>query len=219
MTDIKLIDYFNNNQNRNGIYKWLHYFNIYEKHFRPFVDKKIKVLEIGIWQGGSLKMWKEYFGENAEIVGIDINPKTKKFEEERIEIYIGDQADRSFLNNLIQKKGGFDIIIDDGGHYMNQQITSFKELYPILNEGGVYLCEDLHTSYWSNFDGGLNEPNTFIEMVKHLIDEMHGFHISDSHVTNFTKNTIGMHIYDSIVVFDKQNRNAPIQQYIGIGTI
>ena len=90
--------------------KWLHYFEIYERHFRPYIDKKIKVLEIGIWQGGSLKMWKEYFGDQAEIVGVDIEPRTKKFEEDRIRIHIGDQSDRNFLQNLIREEGDFVIL-------------------------------------------------------------------------------------------------------------
>jgi SAM-dependent methyltransferase len=201
--------------------KWLHYFDIYERHFRPFAGKKIKVLEIGIWQGGSLKMWKEYFGEKAEIVGIDKNKKCIKFEEERIKIYIGNQANPEFLRNISRLEGGFDIIIDDGGHHMNQQITSFQTLYGYLNNGGVYLCEDVHTSYWKQYGGGLEKPGTFMEFVKHLIDELNAFHSRTPGLiaTEFTKNTTGIHVYDSVVVFDKNFRTPPTPKKIGIATI
>jgi SAM-dependent methyltransferase len=222
---MKLIDYFNGNQNRNMIDKWLHYFDIYERHFNSFVGKKIKVLEIGVWQGGSLKMWKDYFGENAEIIAIDIEPRCKIFEEERIKIYIGDQNDVNFLRNLINNEGLFDIIIDDGGHHMHQQITSFKELYGAVKDGGIYLCEDIHTSYWNIYGGGYKNPNSFIEFSKKLIDELNAFLASRHNdkselmVTEFTKNTNGIHFYDSVVVFDKQSRIMPSARTIGIKTI
>ena len=218
---MELREYFENNENRNMIDKWLHYFEIYERHFRPFVDKKIKVLEIGIWQGGSLKMWKEYFGDQAEIIGVDIEPRTKKFEEDRIRIYIGDQSNREFLRDLIQKEGQFDIIIDDGGHFMNQQITSFQELYGAVTDGGVYLCEDNHTSYWKRYGAGYKKPNTFIEYTKNLIDDLHAYHseTKELEVSWFTENTTGIHYYDSIVVFDKKKREKPSAKTVGIKSI
>jgi 23S rRNA U2552 (ribose-2'-O)-methylase RlmE/FtsJ len=215
---MRLIEYFNNNQNNNMIDKWLHYFDIYETHFNKFVDKKIKVLEIGIWQGGSLKMWKDYFGNNATIVGVDIEPICKMFEEDRIKIYIGDQANPDFLKSIIKNEENFDIIIDDGGHFMDQQIISFKELYSSLNDGGVYLCDDLHTNYWKRYNAGYKRSNTFIEYVKNLIDELNAYYSETNElvVTDFTKNTTGIHIYDSVVVFDKQKRDKPTSKTIGI---
>ena len=218
---MELREYFENNQKRNMIDKWLHYFEVYERHFRPFVGKKIKVLEIGIWQGGSLKMWKEYFGEQAEIVGVDIEPRTMKFEEDRIKIHIGDQADRTFLQTLIEIEGEFDIVIDDGGHFMNQQITSFQELYGAVKDGGVYLCEDNHTSYWARYGAGYKKTNTFIEYTKNLVDALHAYHSEtpDLEVNWFTENTTGIHYYDSIVVFDKKKRVKPSAKTVGIRTI
>lgn len=218
---MKLVEYFNENQNRNSITKWLHYFDIYEKHFNAFVDKKIKVLEIGVWQGGSLKMWKEYFGKEAQIIGVDINSKCKELEETQIRICIGDQANVDFLNKVIKEEGPFDIIIDDGGHYTHQQIISFNELFYSLNDGGVYLCEDLHTNYWKEYNGGYKKPNTFIELTKNLIDELNAFHseTEELKVSEFTENTTGIHIYDSVVVFDKQCRIRPTWKTIGIKKI
>jgi len=206
---MKLEEFFHNN--RSIIDKWPHYFEIYERHFSPFIGKKVKVMEIGVWRGGSLKMWKDYFGENAEIIGIDINPNCKVFEEDRIRIYIGDQSNVNFLQDVIKQEGEFDIIIDDGGHFMHQQIISFKELYWSIKNGGVYLCEDLHTNYWKNYGGGYKNPNTFIEYTKNLIDELNAFFSQEEalKVTEFTRNTTGIHIYDSVVVFDKQHREKP----------
>lgn len=215
---MKLIDYFNSNQNRNMIDKWSHYFDIYERHFNPFVGKKIKVLEIGIWQGGSLKMWKDYFGEQVEIIGIDIDARCKRFEEDHIRIYIGDQSNPEFLKSVIESEWGFDIIIDDGGHRMDQQIVSFQTLYPALKNNGIYLCEDVCTSYCPVYGGGYKSFYSFIEFVKNLIDELNAFqsYSQDLVVTEFTKNTTGIHIYDSMVVFEKQNRTKPVNQRIGI---
>jgi 23S rRNA U2552 (ribose-2'-O)-methylase RlmE/FtsJ len=213
----KLLEYFNANKNGNAINKYHHYFDIYERHFEKFVGKSVKILEIGVWQGGSTKMWKEYFGKDAKIIGIDINPKCKIIEDEQIKIYIGDQADDNFLKMIISSEGPFDIIMDDGGHYMHQQIASFKGLYLSLNNGGVYLCEDLHTNYWNLYGGGYKKPNTFIELTKTLIDELNAFYSEsiELKITEFTKNTIGIHIYDSVVVFDKQNRTKPTYAIIG----
>ena len=218
---MELLKYFNENQYNNVIHKCSNYFEVYERHFRPFVDKKIKVLEIGVSQGGSLKMWKAYFGKTAQIIGVDINPKCKQLEEEQIKIYIGDQSSVVFLRNLIKEEKFFDIIIDDGGHLANQQITSFKELYYTLNDGGIYICEDLHTSYWEKYGGAYKKSGTFIELIKNLIDELQAFHSEtpELKVNEFTKNTTGIHIYDGCVVFDKQSRIEPLIRKVGIRTI
>jgi hypothetical protein len=218
---MKLIEYFKENENRSAIHKFLHYFDIYEKYFRFFVNKKVKILEIGVFQGGSLKMWKEYFGKDCEIIGIDIDEKCKIFEEDQIKIYVGSQSDENFLQDVIEKEGPFDIIIDDGGHYMYQQIISFKKLYLSLNNKGIYICEDLHTSYWSKYGGGYKKEGTFIELVKNLIDELNAFNSQDLdlNVTEFTKNTTAIHLYESIVVFEKQNHVKSIAKLIGIVTL
>jgi cephalosporin hydroxylase len=94
--------YFRNNDKR-LIQKWNHYFDIYEHHFSRFRNKEVVILEIGIFQGGSLQMWKDYFGPKAKIYGIDINPKCKDLEEENIKIFIGSQSDRKFLREVKEK--------------------------------------------------------------------------------------------------------------------
>ncbi len=110
----RLLDYFEANQGR-VIHKWVHYFDIYERHFERFVGDEVNILEIGISHGGSLQMWKHYFGEKANIVGVDIDPRCKSFEEERIKVLIGDQGNRNFWTSIKSSLPQFDIIIDDGG--------------------------------------------------------------------------------------------------------
>lgn len=214
---MKLIDYWKYNTFNPAMSKYDQYFEIYETFLNKFVGKKVKVLEIGVWQGGSTLMWKKYFGKDATIIGVDILPDCKQFEDDQIKIYIGSQSDINFLNELIEKEGPFDIILDDGGHHMDQQVTSFKYLYKHLNDGGVYLCEDLHTNYWKEFEGGYKQQNTFIEMTKNLIDELHASYSEspDLKITEFTYNTTGIHIFDSVIVFDKTKREKPKGNVIG----
>ena len=155
-------------------------------------------------------MWKHYFGGNAKIYGIDINPDCKQVEEENIEIFIGSQSDRDFLRRVINKIPPVDILIDDGGHTMQQQIISFEELFAHIKPDGVYLCEDLHTSYWAEYGGGYKLPGNFIEYTKELIDELNAWHYRPpSQVDAFTRSVNSMHYYDSVLVIEKRPRKAP----------
>ena len=197
--------YFNNNTGR-PIQKWQHYFNIYDRHFSRFRDTEVNVVEIGVCGGGSLQMWKDYFGPSAKIYGVDIDPKCKGLEEENVEIFIGDQANRGFLESLTVKIPRVDILIDDGGHMMEQQINTFEVLFPHIDKNGIYLCEDLHTSYWKRFGGGYNK-RTFVEYSKEFIDRIHGWHFRD--VTKFTESVDSLHYYDSILVIEKKPREKP----------
>ncbi len=147
--------YFNSNNHRR-IVKLKHYLEIYDQHFSKFRNQAINILEIGIAGGGSLDIWKSYFGNQVTVYGIDIDPNCKNFEEERIKIFIGSQSDRTFLRELKKTIPKLDVIIDDCGHRMHQQIISFEELYDHVNEEGIYLCEDLHTSYWVEFGRNAN---------------------------------------------------------------
>lgn len=153
-----------------NMYKWLHYFEVYDKVLNRYRNRNVTILEIGVSNGGSMEMWKSYFGEKAVIVGIDINPKCKSFETDSIKIEIGSQEDEKFLGGVAKKYGHFDIIIDDGGHTMKQQILSFRMLFPVLSSGGTYICEDCHTSYWTGYGGGYNRKGTFIEFAKRCVD-------------------------------------------------
>ena len=167
--------YFENNTGR-VIHKWSHYFDVYDRHFHRFRDQEIVILEIGVSQGGSLQMWKDYFGPKAKIYGIDIDPACKSLEEDNIEIFIGSQSDRDFLRLVKKQIPKVDILIDDGGHTMTQQIVSFEELFDHVQDKGVYLCEDMHTSYWIKFGGGYRRSGSFIEYSKNFVDYINAWH-------------------------------------------
>lgn len=208
--------YFRENKKR-LIHKWVHYFEIYDRHFSKYRGKEIVILEIGVFQGGSLQMWRDYFGPKAKIYGIDINPKCKIFEEDNIEILIGSQSDRNFLTEVKKKLPKIDILIDDGGHSMEQQIVSYEELYSHVKNDGVYLCEDLHTSYWLNYGGGHKRRGSFIEYSKNWIDFLNAYHSNQKtlEVSEFTRTTNSIHYYDSIVVVEKRNRPKPHDESTG----
>lgn len=151
------------------------YTKTYFHYFSKIKDKKIKLLEIGVLKGASIKMWKDFF-PNAEIYGLDIDPSCKEYEDCRIKIFIGDQTDRDFLKEMMKEIGPVDIIIDDGGHTMNQQKTSFEVLFPYIKKGGAYIIEDLHTSYWRTYlidnENFLcyDSPKTMVSYIEYLID-------------------------------------------------
>ena len=186
------------------IHKWVNYFPIYEKWFSPYRGKEIVFVEIGVQNGGSVQMWKNYFGKDAQIVGIDIDERCKQFEEEGITIEIGSQEDENFWQAFKEKYPRVDILLDDGGHTMNQQITTFKQMFPHIKDGGLYMCEECHTSYWNNYGGGLKNPKSFIEFAKNFIDELNACHTRGAlNQTYNTRNMSGLHFYDSIVIAEK----------------
>lgn len=206
--DNDLRRYFENNPGR-LLQKWLHYFEIYDHHFRRYRGKPVTIVEIGVFHGGSIQLWKDYFGPKAEIYGIDIDSRCKQFEEENVHILIGDQSDRNFLRKLREAIPRPDILIDDGGHLMHQQIATFEELYPHVADDGIFLCEDLHTSYWPDWGGGLRRPGTFIEYSKRLIDSLNGFYIKNvpqASPISITQSAHSLHYYDSMLVIEKRTR-------------
>jgi hypothetical protein len=186
------------------IHKWKHYFPIDERFFRDFVYKTVTFLEIGVASGGSLQMWKRYFGPHATIVGVDILPECKACEEDQIEVRIGPQQDPKFLQGVLDEFGPPDIVLDDGSHMMSHTITTFEFLYPKLPKNGIYFVEDLHTAYWEEYEGGFRRRGTFIERCKDLLDELNADHIRDEFPpTEFTRPTLAMHFYDSVAVFER----------------
>lgn len=187
-----------------AVFKWTHYLPVYDRHFSRYVNRPLNVLEIGCLHGGSLQMWKRYFGPHANIVAIDINPDAKAHEEDQISVRIGDQSDERFLLKLVEEFGPFDIVIDDGSHICEHQIKSFNILYPYVKDDGIYVVEDLHTNYWPEYGGGLKKDMTFIELAKTLIDDLNAYHTREAvEVTEFTNSTYSMNFYDSMIVFEK----------------
>lgn len=136
--------YFDRNLEGPGIWKWRHYFDIYDRHFSKFRGKPVNVMEIGIYSGGSLGMWRSYFGDSCNVYGVDIEPACRAYESENIQVLIGDQSDREFWRSSLRSLPPIDIVIDDGGHLPSQQMITLEEVFPHIKAGGVYLCEDVH---------------------------------------------------------------------------
>lgn len=200
---MSLNQYFWTNQGR-PVRKWAHYLPLHERYFRPFVGRSIVFLEIGCGNGGSSQMFKHYFGPSAKIVGADIRPDCSVFADEQVSVRIGDQGDHGFMQALIDEFGAPDIVLDDGSHISAHMIRSFEYFYPRMPRDALYMVEDVHASYWAEFDGGLRAPNAFMERVKTSLDELHAHYTrGEMPETEIGRNTRGIHIHDSIVVFEK----------------
>ena len=118
------------------------YFECYEHFFSKYRGKKITFVEIGVLGGGSLFMWRDYFGPAARIIGIDLNPAAKKFENDGFEIFIGDQEKPEFWNDFFKQVGMIDILLDDGGHTNSQQIITTQNSIENIKDGGLLIIED-----------------------------------------------------------------------------
>jgi hypothetical protein len=208
-----------------GMHRWHHYIPIYERYFARFRDRPINMLEIGIQHGGGLHMWHQYFHPQSRIHGVDINPRCVVPDLPNVTATIGDQADPEFWKDLLPKLGPLDIVIDDGGHTMDQQIVSFYEIYPTMAPRAVYLVEDTHTSIWRGeyFDSRRTDK-TFLEHAHHhtaLLMEWTGRRESfntlmsprraelDAEASELCRTTRAIHFYDSIVVYERGPRCAP----------
>jgi hypothetical protein len=188
------------------------YPDAYHRHFHRFQGEPITIVEIGVLGGGSLQVWRSYFVPQARVVGVDIDPECLAHASEGIEVHIGDQADRAFLEALADQLGTIDIVLDDGGHEMEQQITSFEVLYPRLSPTGVYVCEDVHSSYLPAFGagrGGRPHEGSFIDFAKDKIDELHAWYSDGAEPTEFTRSTASIHLYTGMVVFERAPREVP----------
>ena len=167
-----LLDIFVANK-ENVVHKWHHYIPIYDKYFSSYRHREVRFLEIGVSKGGSLQMWRKYFGKDAIIFGIDIDPESEKYNGLSGQVRIGSQDDANFPSSVVAEMGGIDIVLDDGSHKMDHIIVSLQALFPKLNNSGVYLIEDLHTAYWSDFGGGFNKKSNFFNKIRDLVDDMH----------------------------------------------
>jgi hypothetical protein len=189
----------------------------YQKHLRKFKFRPIKLLEIGVggnknpYLGGhSLRMWKKYF-PFAKIYSIDIAEKSF-LQEHRIKIFKGSQIDEHFLNDVVNQIGDIDIIIDDGSHMNEHVIKSFQFLFPKLKDGGIYIIEDLQTSYWEHFGGDshdLSNHKTSMNFLKSLVDSLNYKEFADSeYIPNYyDQNIVSIHFYHNIVFIYKNKNN------------
>lgn len=208
---------FYNGPHEKIIHKWAHYLPLYEKYLSDYVGKEITVVEIGVNFGGSLDLWRKYFGDGAHIIGTDINEWCKSLETENVSIEIGDQGSREFWTDFKNRYKAPDIIIDDGSHIPEHQIVTFEELFPFLKTGGIYICEDTHTSYQKSFGAGFRHQDSFIEYAKGLTDEINAWWSDDSELvpTQLTRTCDGIHFHDSMIVFEKTMRMEPYDVVTG----
>ena len=189
------------NKSKKYSIKWSSYFQVYEKIFSHYRNKKIKFVEIGVANGGSLFMWKKYFGNKAKIIGIDLNPKAKKLEKNGFKIYIGNQSDKKFWKNFYKKEGKVDLILDDGGHKNLQQISTVHHSLPYIKDGGKIVVEDTGTSYVKK---EFNNPSkySFINYAKNVIDAIHRRSpLLKKELNFYSKKIFLVEFFESIVVF------------------
>jgi hypothetical protein len=184
----------------------------YERHFAHLRDREMLVLELGIGgyarelQGGaSLKMWKWFF-PRATVVGVDISDKSF-VDEPRIRAFQGSQTDRRLMRRIVKRFGNPTIVIDDGSHRPPHVIKSFQILFPMLEDGGLYVIEDIQTSYWPEFKGSLDpdDPSTSMAMVKGLLDGLnHEEFLDESYDASYTDlHVVAVHCYHNLVVIEK----------------
>ncbi len=181
----------------------------YQKHFFPLRHKKLNILEIGVgghddpYAGGkSLRMWRDFF-PNSYVFGVDIHPKRLDLGR-RIKVFQGDQTDESFLHAVVDKMGGVDIVIDDGSHINDHMITAFEVLFPRVRDGGIYVIEDVNSSYWPSHGGDsheLNNPGTIMNLLKRRVDGLNykEFVIQGYIPDYYDAHITAMHFYHNLV--------------------
>lgn len=184
-----------------SLWKWRHYFEIYQRHFEKFVGQEVHVLEIGVYSGGGLALWQHYLGPNCRLYGVDIMEACKMFETESTKIFIGDQGDREFWKRIRATLPRIDIVIDDGSHFPEHQIVSMQELLPHVAPGGVYLCEDIyrHNNDFHDFVSGMSNQLNELGKAKPGVEDFH-----DGMVTNaFQRDIHSVHLYPQVAVIEK----------------
>jgi len=194
----RLEEFFFLNDNK-ITHKARHYFDIYHRHFKKFCNTEAHIVELGVAQGGSLEMWKYYFGSKSKIYGIDFNPYCKQLEDEQTQILIGNIDDEEFRRDIVKKIPQIDIFIDDGSHHVDQQINTLKSILPYIRKGGVYLCEDI--SYRETYGGGYLKKGTFLEYAKRFVDYVQGLYPLYGPI--IYKDLYSVCVYNCIVVIEK----------------
>lgn len=180
-----------------GIWKWRHYFDVYQRHLAKFVGRDVHVAEIGVFAGGSLAMWRSYFGERSQIYGIDLEPGCGMHAGTGIDVMIGDQSSPAFWRAFRADVPSLDVVIDDGGHEPHQQIATLEGLLAHLRPGGVYICEDVL--------GAFHPFHSYVDGLSRLLHDVDGPPLGVHHHIN------SVHVYPGIVVIEKPD--GPIQSF------
>ena len=198
------------------IHKWHHYLPLYDSYFSSYRGTEVRFLEIGVSKGGSLRLWRDYFGPDAKIFGIDIDPKCANFDGVNGQVRIGSQDDPEFLESVINEMGGVDIVLDDGSHQMRHIKKTLQILFPEVSNPGLYVIEDLHTSFWKSFGGGNSRDNFLLKFLPELVRDMHSWYhsVPPAHPT-ISRDLPAIHIHDSIVVLEKGSVHRPSHSVVG----
>lgn len=179
-------------------FKHTSYFQVYDRLFAPYRNRPITFVEVGVFNGGSLFMWRDFFGAEARIVGIDLNPGAKRWESDGFEIFVGSQADPSFWRDFFAKIGPVDVLLDDGGHFFDQQIVTVNEALPFIKDDGLLVVEDTHSSYMNSYFGPSHF--SFVEFAKDIVDRIHTrFSAIKGQPDSFSKSVFAVEFYESIV--------------------
>jgi SAM-dependent methyltransferase len=211
-----------------AIDKWEQYLQVYDREFSTLVaaGRPLRLLEIGVQNGGSLELWSKLLPEGSEIRGIDIDPRVAslEFESKQIRVDIADATDPNRLEEILGSEK-FDIIIDDGSHICDNVRHSFEILFPHLSPGGRYVIEDLACSYNSQYGGGLKSAGSSIEYLKHLVDCLHSDYLQAGAVDTDEVNKLSSYnhflgkiaFYDSIAIIEKLSfeKIQPYQRILG----
>jgi Methyltransferase domain len=207
------------------VHKWPHYLPIHQRYLEPFKAgfpqaaggrQPLRLLEIGVSQGGSLELWRRFLGPQAVIFGVDINPQCAALDRAELPVRIGSQTDSEFLAGVVAEMGGIDVVIDDGSHIAEHQQASMDVLLPLLSDGGLYIVEDTQTSYWRPWQGGFRKPGSFIELAKTLADDMHGWYHAGKVDRPLAKTDVSaISFHDGIVVIEKRHRPVPVHVQVG----
>lgn len=152
--------------------KWTIYLTEYDRILDSYRDKQVRLLEVGVQNGGSLEIWSKYFPNAVKIIGCDINLDCKKlfYDDPRISVIVGDANSEEIRSDIFKCSPQFDIFIDDGSHTSKDIILSFVKYFELIADNGVYIAEDIHCSYWQEFGGGLFDPLSSISFFKRLAD-------------------------------------------------
>ena len=181
------------------------YFQVYEELLGKYRNQKITFIEVGVLNGGSLFMWRHFFGPEARIIGIDLNPLAKRWESDGFEIHIGSQSDPKFWDAFFNQVGMVDVLLDDGGHTNEQQIVTTHQSIPFIKDGGLLIVEDVHASYFNDF--GNPSKYSFINYAKLFIDGINARFPGVNVLQNMFRDVIySVHFYDSIVAFSVDRR-------------
>jgi len=195
-----------------GCLKWNEYSTIYDELFQNYLHREnLRILEIGVLEGGSQSILRKYFHSSSSIFGVDINPNCLKLDT-GTKIRIGDATEKKFLSKVTSEMGGIDVVIDDGSHKSLHQKKSFEVLFPLLSDGGLYIVEDLEHSYLLESKGLPFLPNTFWNKSKRTTE------LLNNEFRRYKKNftfkidpleLFSVKFYPQIIAFSKGKRFTP----------